>query len=178
MDPKENTSTAAPLLCACSLPSNGCKQTLPLLTLLTHSVHVTIFSSLLNSFFCTTLSISFSQFCTSMAAVFLSFISTPPVYLLVYVGLFLSSRLPPWCHCELWKWMTQASCPSTLLPSLLYSAQQFVSLLVDFLPRQETVSVAHYVQVHQKLWHALHNKSPWKDTLFFSIIIHAVTVHT
>jgi hypothetical protein len=41
-DPKENTSTAAPLLRACPLPCNGCKQTLPLLTLLTHSVHVQI----------------------------------------------------------------------------------------------------------------------------------------
>jgi hypothetical protein len=42
MDHKENTSTATPLLRACPLPSSGCKQTLPLLTLLTYSVHVTL----------------------------------------------------------------------------------------------------------------------------------------
>jgi hypothetical protein len=51
-------------------------------------------------------------------------------------------------------------------------------ILVDFLPRMGNVSAVSYVQTLQNLWHALRDKRPVKDTSFFNMIMHALTLHT
>jgi hypothetical protein len=70
---------------------------------------------------------------------------------------------------------TKSSAGKIMGTTLLYPE---VCILVDFLPRKETVIVAHYVLMLQELQRTLHKKCPMKGHLILRMIMHTFSLCT
>jgi hypothetical protein len=63
-----------------------------------------------------------------------------------------------------------------ILGRVLWDARR--RILVDALPRKETLNVVHHVQILKKLWCELCDKCRMKATPFFNTIMQTLTLHT